>query len=110
VTAYIVERSLPGLSDKHRSALQYALGEASRRLTASGSPVRYLGSTFVPVSSRCYCLFEATDPEIVKAVNEAALVPYLTINEAIELPAPARKPNRRRRPATRLAKTGTIGG
>lgn len=110
MTAYIVERSLPGLSDQHRSALQYALGEASRRLTASGSPVRYLGSTFVPARARCYCLFEATSPELVKAVNEAALVPFLTINEAIELPAPARKPNRKRRHVTRLAKTASIGG
>jgi len=101
VTAYIVERNLPGLTDRHRSALQYALGEASRRLSASGSPVRYLGSTFVPTRSRCYCLFEATSADIVRTVNEAALVPYITINEAIELPAPGRNPNGRRRQITR---------
>ncbi len=88
MTAYIVERSLSGLTDKHRSAMQDALGEASRRLTAAGSPVRYLGSTFVPSRSRCFCLFEATNPDVVRAVNEAALVPYNSINEAIELPAP----------------------
>ncbi len=108
--AYIVERSLPGLSDKHTSALQYALGEASRRLTASGSPVRYLGSTLVPALSRCYCRFEATSLELVKAVNEAALVPFLTINEAIELPARERRPARKRRQATRLAKPATLDG
>ena len=95
MTAYIVERSLPGLSEQHRSALQYALREASRRLTASGSPVRYLGSTFVPARSQCFCLFEAGSPDAVKAVNEAALVPYITINEAVELPG--RQPNGRRR-------------
>lgn len=88
MTAYIVERSLPGLSQKHRSSLQYALSEASRRLSASGSPVRYLGSTFVPERARCFCLFEADSAEVVRAVNEAALVPFITINEAIELPAP----------------------
>jgi hypothetical protein len=104
VPAYIVERSLPGLSDRHRSALQYALGEASRRLTASGSPIRYLGSTFVPSRSRCFCLFEATGPEVVKAVNEAALVPYITINEAVELPAPGRTwTGKRRRLSSRPA-------
>ena len=94
---YIVERSLPGLTVKHRSALQYALSEASRRLNASGPPVRYLGSTFVPERSRCFCLFEAPSHEVVKAVNEAALVPFLTINEAIELPAAGRAANGRRR-------------
>ena len=97
MTAYIVERSLPGLSEKHWSALQYALGEASRRLAASGSPVRYLGSTFVPARSRCFCLFEAGSAEIVKAVNEAALVPYLAISEAIEIPPPGRSPDGRPR-------------
>jgi Protein of unknown function (DUF4242) len=85
MTAYIVERALPGLSARHRSAMQYALREASRRLTSSGSPVRYLGSTFVPARSRCFCLFEAANLDLVKAVNEAALVPYLAINEAVDL-------------------------
>ena len=85
MTAYIVERSLAGMTARHRSAMQYALQEASRRVTSSGSPVRYLGSTFVPARSSCFCLFEADSLEIVKAVNEAALVPYLSINEAIDL-------------------------
>ena len=100
MTVYIVERSLSGLSDKHRSAMQYALGEASRRVTASSSPVRNLGSTFVPARSRCFCLFEATSPDVVRAVNEAALVPYNSINEANEFPASQRVPNGRR-PRTR---------
>ncbi len=97
MTAYIVERSLSGLSHKHRSAMQDALWEASRRLTVSGSPVRYLGSTFVPARSRCFCLFHATSPDVVRAVNEAALVPYISINEAIELPAARRRPQDRGR-------------
>lgn len=80
--------------------LQYALSEASRRLSASGSRVRYLGSTFVPERGRCFCLFEAASPQVVKAVNEAALVPYIAINKAIELPAPRRVVNGRRQRAT----------
>ncbi len=83
--AYLVERSLPGLSDKHLSALQHALREASRRLTASGSPVHYRGSTFLPARSRCFCLFEASTAALVKAVNETAQVPFIAIDEAIEL-------------------------
>ena len=85
MTAYIVERVLAGMGARHRSEMQYALQEASRRITTSGSPVRYLGSTFVPARSRCFCLFEAETLDTVIAVNEAALVPYLTINEAIDL-------------------------
>ncbi len=70
--------------------MQYALQEASRRITNSGSPVRYLGSTFVPARSRCYCLFEAESLDTVIAVNEAALIPYLMIDEAVDLRLPSR--------------------
>jgi hypothetical protein len=85
LTAFMVECSLPALSPDHRSTLQSALEEASRRVTASGSPVRYLGATFVPARGRCYCLFEAASVDAVRAVNEAALVPYVAINEAVDV-------------------------
>jgi hypothetical protein len=87
LTAFIVERSLELLSEAHRVAFQHALSEACRRLTASGSPVRYLGSTLVPARSRCFCLFEAASIGVIRAVNEAALVPYTNIEVAIDLPA-----------------------
>ena len=93
-TTYLVECSLPVLSDKHRLALQDALEDASRRLSASGSPVRYVGSTFVPARSRCFCLFEAASLDVVRAVTEAALVPHIAINEAIDFRATAVESNR----------------
>ena len=96
-STFLVERSLSARSDRHRLALQHALEDASRRLTLAGSPVRYLGSTFVPARSRCYCMFEAASPDVVQAVNEAALVPYITINEAIYIPVTA-PGSRRRKP------------
>ncbi|HET7419174.1 MAG TPA: DUF4242 domain-containing protein [Candidatus Dormibacteraeota bacterium] len=84
-TTYLVECNLPVPSEKHRRALQRAVQDASTRLTASGSPVRYLGSLFVPARSRCFSIFEAVSIDAVRAVNEAALVPYIAINEAIDL-------------------------
>jgi len=86
VPTYVVERSLPGLIERHLAIMQVALAEASRRLTASGSPVYYRGTTFLPTRSRCFCLFEASTLERVKAVNETAQVPFVTINEAIQRP------------------------
>ncbi|HVS07159.1 MAG TPA: nickel-binding protein [Candidatus Dormibacteraeota bacterium] len=85
MATYLVERNLPGLTNKHLIALQHALTEASRRLSASGSPVRYRGSTFLPARSRCFCIFEASGIALVKAVNETAQVPFVAIDEAIEL-------------------------
>ena len=88
---YLVERSLPGLTQKHLATMQVALAEASRRLTASGSLVRYRGTTFLPAQSRCLCLFDATSVDRVKAVNETAHVPFVAINEAIERRRPLPK-------------------
>lgn len=96
--AYIVERSLPGLTCKHLPALRHALMEASRRLTASGSRVSYRGSTFLPARSRCFCLFEASDSGLVRAVNETAHVPFIAIDEAIQLPGDGRIHEHRRGP------------
>lgn len=83
MATYIVERCLPGLRAEHRGALQAALDEASRRLTASGRSVRYLGSVFVPGRARCYCCFESATAEIVRMANEAALVPFTSVDEAV---------------------------
>jgi len=88
VPVYVVERSFPGLTNKHLAAMQHALTEACHRQTASGRPIHYRGTTFLPARSRCLCLFEASNSALVKAVNETAQVPFASINEAIELPTP----------------------
>ena len=88
---YVVERSVPGLIEKHLATMQVALAEASRRLTASGSPVFYRGSIFLPSQSRCLCFFEATSVDRVKAANATAQVPFVAINEAIERRRPLPK-------------------
>ena len=86
--AFVVERSLPGLSIRHLTVLQHALAEASRRLTASGSHVRYRGTMFLPSRSRSICLFDAPSADLVKLVNETAQVPFVAITEAIEVSGP----------------------
>ncbi|HET7465411.1 MAG TPA: hypothetical protein VFL29_01980 [Candidatus Dormibacteraeota bacterium] len=80
---YLVECSLPVPTEAHRRAMRRAVQQASKRLTAAGSTVIYLGTLFVPARSRCFSLFEAASIDAVRAVNEAALVPYIAINEAI---------------------------
>jgi hypothetical protein len=81
----MVERSLPGITMDQLAAAQKAAIETGKRFTASGRPVRYIRSTFVPQEARCMCLFEAPNPELVKQLNDEAKIPYTRVVEAADL-------------------------
>jgi len=85
MSVYMVERSLPGITMDQLAAAQKSAIEAGKRLTASGKPVRYIRSTYVPQDARCMCLFEASNPEIVKQLNDEAKIPYTRVVEAADL-------------------------
>jgi hypothetical protein len=88
VPLYIVARNSPRLTVKSLIVAQLALVQASRRLAAAGAEITYLGSTFVPGTTQCFCLFEAPGPDLVRRLNEAASFGYSSIEEAVDLPAP----------------------
>jgi hypothetical protein len=82
---FMADRDLPGITMDQLAAAQKAAIDASERFTADGRPVKYLRSTFVPAEAHCMCLFEARDAETVRAVNEAAKIPFTRIVEAADL-------------------------
>jgi hypothetical protein len=82
---FMADRDLPGITMDQLAAAQKAAIDTSARFTAGGRPVKYLRSTFVPGESHCMCLFEANDAETVRAVNEAARIPFTRIVEAADL-------------------------
>lgn len=82
---YMVDRDLPGITMEQLGSAQAAAIDTSRRYTGSGKPVRYIRSTFVPGESHCMCLFEASDADLVKAVNDEANIPYTRVSEALDL-------------------------
>lgn len=82
---FMADRDLPGITMDQLAAAQKAAIDTSERFTADGRPVKYLRSTFVPAESHCMCLFEADDAETVRAVNEAAKIPFTRIVEAADL-------------------------
>ena len=83
---FIVERRLPKIDDYQLAVLQAALTAAAGRFSARGDGVRYLRSIFLARQERLLSLFTAEDLEAVRAVNEAALVPFASIEPGIELP------------------------
>jgi muconolactone delta-isomerase len=85
MTVYIVDRNLPGVTLEQLAAAQKAAIETSQRFSAQGKPVRYIRSTFVPGESHCMCLFEASNADLVKQVNEAAKIPFTKVTEALDL-------------------------
>jgi hypothetical protein len=85
MAVYMVDRKLPGISMEQLAAAQKAAIETGKRLTAAGTPVRYIRSTYVPNESHCMCLFEAANPDLVKQLNDEAKIPYTRIVEAADL-------------------------
>jgi len=85
MSVFMVERHLPGVTPEQLGGAQQAAITTSQRFTASGKPVRYIRSTFVPDEAVCFCLFEASMREHVREVNDAASLPYRRIVEALDL-------------------------
>ena len=86
---FIVERRLPKVNEYQLTVLQAALTDAASRLSARGDGVRYLRSIFLARQERLLSLFTAGTLEAVRALNEAALVPFASIEPAVELRGPA---------------------
>ena len=85
---FIVERRLPKINEYQLTVLQAALTAAASRFSARDAGVRYLSSIFVARQERLLSLFMAETLEAVRAVNEAALIPFASIEPAVELPGP----------------------
>lgn len=87
MTAYLVERYLPGLSEADITAALDRARATCAELTAGGTPIRYLGSTFLPDEEACLCRFDADRPETVVRANELAAFPFARITPAVAIPS-----------------------
>jgi hypothetical protein len=85
---FVVDRRLPALTSTNLHALQRALLEAVRRLTADGEQVHYVRSIYVPSRGQCLCVFHAESSHAVARTNEIAQVPFARIDEAVDVSLP----------------------
>lgn len=85
MSVFMVERSLGGISLDDLGGAQKAAIEKGEEMTASGTPVRYIRTTFAPEDGRCMCLFEAQSSDDVKRLNDEAGLPYDRVVPAMDL-------------------------
>ena len=86
MSLFVVERRLPKVTEQQLAVVLAALSGAAGRFSARGEGVRYLRSILLARQQRLLSLFTADSPETVRAVNQAALIPFASIEPAIELP------------------------
>lgn len=82
---YLAERYLPGITPEQLMAAAGAAKSTAQSMSAEGTPVRYLRSTFIPGEEKCFCLFEGPTVDAVKEVNDRAQLPYERIVEAMHV-------------------------
>ncbi len=82
---YMVERSLQGISMEQLAAAQRRAIDTAAEMTAQGTPVRYIRTTFVPDSGKCMCLFAADGEEHVRTLNNKANIPFDQVVPAMDL-------------------------
>ncbi len=85
MSVYMVERNLKGISMEDLGRAQRAAIQKANDMTAQGTDVKYIRSTFAPDDGRCLCLFEANSDMDVKRLNDEAGLPYDSVVEALDL-------------------------
>ena len=88
MTVYMVERNLKGIALSDLAAAQKAAIDTAHAYSATGTPMRYIRSTFAPEDGRCMCLFEAGSAADVQRLNDEAKLPYSRVVEALDLTPP----------------------
>jgi len=85
MSVFMVERDLKGISMEALGGAQKAAIGKAKEMSASGTDIKYIRSTFAPDDGRCMCLFEAGSDAAVKQLNDDAGLPYNRIVKALDL-------------------------
>jgi hypothetical protein len=80
MTSYVVEAYTPATADLE--PIEAAARQAAAEMSASGMPVRYIRSIFVPLDEVCFFLLEGPSAEAVDQVAGRAGIVAQRILEA----------------------------
>ena len=85
MSIFMVERDLRGISMEDLGGAQKAAIGKAEEMSADGTAIRYIRSTFAPEDGRCMCLFDAASDADVKRLNDDAGLPYTRVVPALDL-------------------------
>lgn len=85
MAVFMVERDLKGISMEDLGGAQKAAISKASEMSAAGTDIGYIRTTFSPEDGRCMCLFEATSEADVKRLNDSAGLPYHRVVKALDL-------------------------
>jgi len=81
----MVERDLKGISMEDLGAAQKTAISMAQNMSAAGTDITYIRSTFAPDDGRCLCLFDAASDTEVKRLKDEAGLPYSRVVPALDL-------------------------
>lgn len=85
MAVFMVERDLKGISMEALGGAQRAAIGKAAEMSAAGTDIRYIRTTFAPDDGRCMCLFEAASDADVRRLNDDAGLPYHRVVQALDL-------------------------
>lgn len=85
MSVFMVERDLKGISMENLAGAQKAAISQAKEMSAAGTAIKYIRSTFAPEDGRCMCLFDAASDTDVRRLNDTAGLPYHSVVAALDL-------------------------
>ncbi len=85
MAVFMVERDLKGISMEALGGAQRAAIGKAAEMSAAGTDISYIRTTFAPDDGRCMCLFEAASDADVRRLNDDAGLPYHRVVQALDL-------------------------
>ena len=74
-----------GVSMENLGGAQKAAISMAQKMSAAGTNIKYIRSTFASEDGRCMCLFDAASDTDVKRLNDDAGLPYSRVVPALDL-------------------------
>jgi hypothetical protein len=84
VQSYLAETYLARPRANELEAHERCARAAAQELRQQGTPVRFIGSMFLPADEICFYLFEAISAEAVGAACERAALRFERVVEAVD--------------------------